>query len=345
MYTMLLRILAFIIILRYASRVAAFKHVEIKAMKHSIGDVIVRADRSPDRPKKFDGKNRNGEKETYNPGKRKSNGKKVARSTIDSLAWPRIPQLRVSNIDWHKPQVAARLASKSCQSPTLSNAECGTSPGWVDNNKRLGRSLSCASGRVVGVSKKEYCRREMRTEPLISGKAISLLGWKLCSCSAERINHGKLSNIKQPGIIHYPLWMEVLIIMVRCAKSYRLESLMLVLEVLKDRVRSAKRLGLKVLKVMMYIGIDIAQTQGATATEIVRSTLPMSRYIICYQNNVNYLVLLYPQESLVKSQIDRHGTMPQLRIKRTRIYARVIEIPPDSAASILYVVGTVVETD
>ncbi|KOX71697.1 hypothetical protein WN51_03408 [Melipona quadrifasciata] len=37
----------------------------------------------------------------------------------------RIPQLRDSNTDWHKPQVAARLASRSCQSPTLNKAKCG----------------------------------------------------------------------------------------------------------------------------------------------------------------------------------------------------------------------------
>ncbi|KOX75922.1 hypothetical protein WN51_12352 [Melipona quadrifasciata] len=37
----------------------------------------------------------------------------------------RIPQLRVSTTDQRKPQVAARLASRSCQSPTLKKAECG----------------------------------------------------------------------------------------------------------------------------------------------------------------------------------------------------------------------------
>ncbi|KOX67466.1 hypothetical protein WN51_08769 [Melipona quadrifasciata] len=38
---------------------------------------------------------------------------------------PRIPQLRDSNTDEHKPQVATRLALRSCQSPTLKKAECG----------------------------------------------------------------------------------------------------------------------------------------------------------------------------------------------------------------------------
>ncbi|KOX78008.1 hypothetical protein WN51_05896 [Melipona quadrifasciata] len=44
---------------------------------------------------------------------------------------PRIPQLRVSNTDWHKPQVAARLALGSCRFPTLNKAVCGTLLGWV----------------------------------------------------------------------------------------------------------------------------------------------------------------------------------------------------------------------
>ncbi|KOX76125.1 hypothetical protein WN51_11840 [Melipona quadrifasciata] len=38
---------------------------------------------------------------------------------------PMIPQLRVSNTDRHMPQVVARLASRSCQSPTLKKAKCG----------------------------------------------------------------------------------------------------------------------------------------------------------------------------------------------------------------------------
>ncbi|KOX78584.1 Homeotic protein proboscipedia [Melipona quadrifasciata] len=41
-------------------------------------------------------------------------------------------KLRVSNTDWHKSQVAARLASRSCQFPTLSKAVYRTPLGWVD---------------------------------------------------------------------------------------------------------------------------------------------------------------------------------------------------------------------
>ncbi|KOX78729.1 hypothetical protein WN51_08488 [Melipona quadrifasciata] len=58
---------------------------------------------------------------------------------------PGIPQLRVSNIDWHKPQVAARLASRSCRSPTLSKAVCGTLLGWVINRALAG---SCNNKRL-----------------------------------------------------------------------------------------------------------------------------------------------------------------------------------------------------
>ncbi|KOX75902.1 hypothetical protein WN51_12332 [Melipona quadrifasciata] len=55
----------------------------------------------------------------------------AGRKNLVIMQRPRIPQLRVSNTDWHKPQVAARLASRSCRSPTLSKAVCGTPLGWV----------------------------------------------------------------------------------------------------------------------------------------------------------------------------------------------------------------------
>ncbi|KOX69121.1 hypothetical protein WN51_06179 [Melipona quadrifasciata] len=50
----------------------------------------------------------------------KDGGNQIASNSDARFHRPRIPPLRVSNTDWHKPQVAARLASRSYRPPTLS---------------------------------------------------------------------------------------------------------------------------------------------------------------------------------------------------------------------------------
>ncbi|KOX80799.1 hypothetical protein WN51_03861 [Melipona quadrifasciata] len=64
-----------------------------------------------------------------------------------SLLRARIPQLRVSNTDQHKPQVAARLASMSYRSSTLSSRVCGTPLGWVRTSLLVGLVTTSVWGK------------------------------------------------------------------------------------------------------------------------------------------------------------------------------------------------------
>ncbi|KOX71901.1 hypothetical protein WN51_03046 [Melipona quadrifasciata] len=66
---------------------------------------------------------------------------------------PTIPQLRVSNTDWHRPQVAARLASMSCRSSMLSKAVCATLLGWM---RAMYKSLEVVRGNLCKIQQVRY---------------------------------------------------------------------------------------------------------------------------------------------------------------------------------------------